>query len=216
MPAMSPRSQLPIFVLIAVFGLLIVGDACRAHKLVLFASAEGRKITGWAYFAGGGKLKDITIKVLGPGGEHLGQTTTDAEGSFEFVAEKRCDHTFVLETDAGHRAEYTVKAEELPADLPSPTPDPQKSGGGQDERAQNSREPRELDGEAAAKSAETVSDTKLREAVESAVARQMRPLRRELQACRKTVRFHDIVGGIGYIVGIAGILFYLKSRRRSA
>jgi nickel transport protein len=39
-------------------------------------------------------------------------------------------------------------------------------------------------------------------------------LRREFQDFRQEVRWHDVLGGIGYIVGVAGIAFYFLGVRR--
>lgn len=50
--------------------------------------------------------------------------------------------------------------------------------------------------------------------VEGAVAQKLRPLQREIAELRDEVRLHDILGGIGYIVGIAGIAFYFLGVRR--
>ena len=195
-----------------VLAFFAVCGVCRAHKLVLFASTEGAEISGWAYFAGGGKLKGETIAVLGPGEKKLGEVTTNGEGAFTFTAEHRCDHTFVAETGAGHRTEYTVKASDLPANLP---PLSSHSGDADAEEARSeaeSQQTRVAAPDVAPKGTGSLSESELQEAVASAVARQIRPLRRELQAYREQVRFRDIVGGIGYILGITGILFYLKSR----
>ena len=44
--------------------------------------------------------------------------------------------------------------------------------------------------------------------VERAVSKRVRPLERELKDLKNEIRFHDILGGIGYIVGAMGIAFY--------
>jgi nickel transport protein len=49
--------------------------------------------------------------------------------------------------------------------------------------------------------------------VEQAVARQIRPLREALQAHEEQVRMRDILGGIGYIIGLAGLALWWSSRR---
>jgi len=50
--------------------------------------------------------------------------------------------------------------------------------------------------------------------VEKAVAKKVRPLERELRAFKEEIRFHDIIGGIGYIVGVMGLAFYFLGIRR--
>jgi nickel transport protein len=50
-------------------------------------------------------------------------------------------------------------------------------------------------------------------AIERAVARQVRPLREELLATRDALRLQDILGGIGYIFGLAGLALWWRSRQ---
>jgi nickel transport protein len=52
-------------------------------------------------------------------------------------------------------------------------------------------------------------------ALEAAIARQIRPLREQLDAYESRVRLHDIMGGIGSIFGLFGCWAWLQSRRRS-
>jgi nickel transport protein len=49
--------------------------------------------------------------------------------------------------------------------------------------------------------------------VERAVARQIRPLREALEAERSRARLHDILGGLGYIAGLAGLALWWRSRK---
>ena len=55
-----------------------------------------------------------------------------------------------------------------------------------------------------------------RQAIAQAVRDEMRPLRREIAAYREHNDFQTILGGIGYIVGLFGLGFYLAARRRLA
>lgn len=50
---------------------------------------------------------------------------------------------------------------------------------------------------------------------EAALARQVGPLRMEIAQLRERVWIRDVLGGIGYILGLAGIAAALLSRRRS-
>jgi nickel transport protein len=48
--------------------------------------------------------------------------------------------------------------------------------------------------------------------VEQAVARQVRPLREQLIAHQDRIRLQDLLGGIGYILGLAGLALWWRSR----
>lgn len=97
---------------------LLCHAAAFAHNMRVFADVTGRTITGNAYMSGGGNPRNAQVIVLGPDGKQLGRTTTDEKGNFRFDATVRCDHTFVIDSGDGHRAECTVRAEELPKSLP--------------------------------------------------------------------------------------------------
>ena len=51
--------------------------------------------------------------------------------------------------------------------------------------------------------------------IEDAVSRQLRPLREQLDQLENTIRLRDILGGIGYVVGVLGLLALIKSRNRA-
>ena len=54
----------------------------------------------------------------------------------------------------------------------------------------------------------------LQRLIETAVSQRIRPLQREIADLKEEIRFHDILGGIGYIVGTAGIVFYFLGVRK--
>jgi nickel transport protein len=174
----------------------------RAHKLKVFATAEGRNIRGYAYFPGGGRAANVPVEVLGPEGRKLGEIKTDQQGRFAYKAEARCDHRFVVNTGAGHRASYTVGAHELPVDLPAvgkATPDDSAPQDVPVEEPAGSPPP-------------AIEHEDLTNTIERAVSRQLRPLREDLETYHSRARLHEIIGGIGYIVGIMGLVFFLKGR----
>lgn len=51
-------------------------------------------------------------------------------------------------------------------------------------------------------------------ALEQALARQIRPLREQIDAYEEKIRLHDILGGLGVIAGLAGVAFGLSERRK--
>ncbi|MBR9973152.1 hypothetical protein [Magnetospirillum sulfuroxidans] len=50
--------------------------------------------------------------------------------------------------------------------------------------------------------------------LELALARQLRPLREQIDALESRARLSDIIGGIGFIFGIFGCFAWLSARRR--
>ena len=54
----------------------------------------------------------------------------------------------------------------------------------------------------------TITKEELREIVEESVAMRIRPLQREIQSLKEETKIHDIMGGIGVIMGLGGLIFY--------
>lgn len=180
--------------------LLLVSAETLAHKLQVFAFADGARIEGSAYLAGGGAATGARISILDPAGKVLAEPVPDGEGNFSYQAQAPADHLVVAETGEGHRAQWRVSAAELAAAFPgtavptgAPAPGP---------------------GPAAAQARATVgTDEALLALIEQAVGRQIGPLRRELMAAQERARLRDILGGIGYILGVAGLAVWWRSRR---
>ncbi len=156
-----------------------------AHDLHIFALVEGGRVTGEANYIGGGPLKDAPVEVHGAGGTLVHETTTDDRGAFTFPAKGDSDLTITVETDDGHHGHFTIPANQLPGSAPAAQP-------------------------AVAKH----DSADLRTVVAEAVAKQVNPLRAELDALRNQTRLRDILGGVGYIFGVAGVVALIKARRR--
>ena len=173
----------------------------EAHQLKLFAAAEGERIEGSVYFAGGGAAGGAAVTVRGPDGRLLAELVADGEGHFAFAAGQRVDHRLSAATGEGHSAEWTVSAAELPAGLA-------QAAGGRPAAGPTPADP------PAGRDAVVLPDAAALESmIERAVARQVRPLREELLAAQGRARVSDVLGGIGYIVGIAGLALWWRARR---
>ncbi len=197
---------------LAIVIFLIFGASfCFAHSIKVFATTEGETITGYAYSRGGERIRNQSIFIKNTAGNLLGETRTDENGEFRFTATSRCDHVIVLELADGHRASFTVTADELPDKLPS-----------EDEATENSPSPESPAEKAIATHEDLpltdqgISLEDIKKIVEKSVSQQIRPLREQLEEYEATVRWHDTLGGIGYILGIMGVVFYFLSARKKA
>jgi nickel transport protein len=184
--------------IVAAFGVALCAGTAHAHKLKIFAMGDGKTISGYAYFPGGGRAEGLTVTALAPDGSTAGQAVTNSEGEFTIPVEARSDYKLVGQTDDGHRAEFVVEAAELSEDLPE--------GG-----ARRAEQPKATAPEPATPTAGT---DEVRRLVEQAVGEQVRPLREQLESYEEKIRFRDVVGGIGYIIGLAGVAFYFLGVRR--
>ena len=175
--------------------LLLMAAPAQAHRLKVFATAEGAVIVGTVYFSGGDKAMAVAGVVTGPDGTVAERIITDRDGIFRFTARSRMDHTITMDAGDGHMATTVIAAAELPPSLP------QGQAGGAAPPPPTARQA----------AAEAITP----EAVETAVARQIGPLRRQLDAYEDQVRLHDILGGIGIIFGLFGTAAWLSVRRRA-
>ena len=195
-----PRSvimALPLFC-------FLVGPAA-AHRLKLFATVDGATISGYGFFIGGGRPEGVEIDVKDGSGAVVHHGRTDDQGAFTWVAPKAGDYTVVMNTGDGHFAETTIAADRFAgAAIPSPPSENASTAA----PAVTGRKPAcvVLEPEELARYAEP--------AVDRAVARQLKPLIEAQTAAEGRIRFNDVMGGVGMIVGLAGTAAWAASRRR--
>ena len=173
--------------------LVLAASPALAHKLKVFAAAEGATIVGTAYFAGGGKAQNSTGRLMAADGTVLTEFRTDAGGGFRLDVASRQDYRVAVDSGDGHVAEARVAASELPLSLPM---------------GEGSSTP-----SAPAPVAAPTPVTAGTDAIEMAVARQILPLRQQIDALEERTRFSDIMAGIGTIFGVFGIFAWIAARR---
>lgn len=174
-----------------------------AHKVIAGVFASGSAIEGEIGFSNGDMAADQEVIVTGPDGAELGRAVTDADGFFVYTPTAPVAHTFFADLGAGHVAEVSMSAEDVTKIMgvaADPTP----------------VEPVRADAAAAGGVTVSALTDAERQAIAEAVRDEMRPLRREIAAYREHNDFQTILGGIGYIVGLFGLGFYLAARRKLA
>jgi nickel transport protein len=180
--------------------LLALPVTAHAHRIGVFASVSDGRISGEVYFPSGGAAAGVKVVARAPDGRVLGEAVSDADGRWQMPVRFRCDHELAADAGEGHRATYLVPASDLPANLPA-----LPGAGGP--AAPPPAAPPEL---------EAAASPDIEAAVERAVARQVEPLRRDLARYQDSVRVHDVLGGIGYVLGLMGLAFYFLGARRRA
>ena len=136
-----------------------------------------------------------------PAGETIGRTKTDRQGEFSLEAKYRCDHRLLVDAGEGHGVAYTVKVAELSKTLP-PRGDAPGSAG--------RKAPHAVGVPVADDTSAATLDGRRLEAIHA----QLVELRKQLNQYGQSFRLRDILGGIGYIAGIAGVAFYLLGMRK--
>lgn len=176
----------------AVVAVVLLGSVpAHAHKVIASVFASGDVIEGEIGFSNGDMAVDALVEVFDADGNKLGEVRTDADGFFTYAPTARVEHVFKANLGAGHVAEFRMAADGLPAIASTASADPAPAGTGGLTDAQ-------------------------RDLVAEAVRREIKPLRREIAAYKERNDFQSILGGIGYILGLFGLGFYLAARRRAS
>ena len=195
--------------LLSFFFCLLVTPAL-AHKVRIFAYGEGNTIVGETAFSGGRAPKDSEIIVQdASGGRTLFTCRTDDNGDFRFpipeeARQDRLDLRIIINVGEGHRGEWLLAADEYLDDEQ------------QDETVATSAPDKIAEVARAGNPTRTISADQelIRRVVEQAMDKKLGPIKHMLvQSLDQGPRFQDILGGIGYLIGMAGIIAYFKSKK---
>ncbi len=207
------RPRFFLFHALLACALLTISANAFAHKVNMFAFVEGDQVFVEGYFSDGKRAQNSTVIVYDENGKELLQGQTTHEGSFSFRVPKAKELLVTLNAGMGHKAEYLLSKEELAGVFPGETEagdtlatkDEGQAAQPADSMASNtgSGEPAESGGVG------RVNELAIRRAVGQAIL----PLMRSVSALEERSSFSDIIGGIGFIVGIGGLFFYYKARK---
>lgn len=207
--------------------LMLFSLPALAHKLNVFATAEGPLLRGYAYFSGNSRAVEAHLTITIADGEVVFEGKTAADGSFHYQARHPQDHIIAIDSGDGHVARFTVPADELPLSfaengspsapsLPLPPAPPATAPPEAAEPASGAVPATDV------ASPPSFQENSLPEAVwdarmERAIARQIRPLREQIEAYQEKIWWHDVLGGLGYIIGLSSLaLAVARQRSRTA
>lgn len=193
--------------------LALLPCTASAHKISVFAYGEGDMIMGEASFHGGKGARNVEISVTDKAtGSVITATHTNDNGQFSIpisdsMREKQADLLIVANAGEGHRNEWLLSAADY-------LPESSTSESRQEEPEPKPPTPPES---TALKAPPQIDEALLRKIVAEEVGQQIGPLKRMLtrQAEHKP-SLQDIIGGIGYILGLAGLAALMKSRKEKA
>jgi nickel transport protein len=192
--------------------------AAWAHKVSVFAYVQGDAIVVEGFFGGKSKAMDCGVEVFDQQGVKLKEGKTDSNGIFSFPIADMGGASgpirFVLTAGMGHLADYSLSA----ADLPSGT------------KTTDAADPGPAAVKDAAEKISVVKETQpqdtaaIKKLVEEAVKIQLEPVvamlgsqqKLLLEQKDKSPSITEIIGGIGWIFGIAGVWAYFAGRRQMA
>jgi nickel transport protein len=202
-----------IIVVFLLGAFLATGNA-MAHRVNVFAWAEGDTVHVESKFSGGKKIAGAKIIVTDAGGVEVLTGQTDDQGQFSFKRPQPAELKIILEAGMGHRAQWTLPVDDGHADHPADKSRPEKA---------NPRGSLENpDGQIYHRNSETPtavyagpSRAEIEAIVEKALDKKMKPVLEMLAESRHTEPgIGDILGGIGYIIGLVGTAAYFHSRKK--
>lgn len=165
--------------------LLIAGMQVSSHNVLTMIYAVGLEIEGQVGFSNGTVAPAGTLVEVFEGDERLLPVAIREDGVFSYRAERVSDYRFVVNLGDGHVGELFISADDLSDD---------NGRKGLLDQAQP-----EIHPDASS--------------LEKMLARQILPLRKDIQALEARQRLVDIIAGIGFIVGIFGLMAWLQSRK---
>jgi len=185
--------------------LLLSSLVVHAHNVVGGVYVNGLDIEGEAGFSNGTMANAGTkVKITDQSGTPLGEVETDDQGFFIFTAKKKITHLFEINMGAGHILKMQLPADELPDDL--------DSGAAITNTNSSTNKSLTLVSNVAKGENSQINTLSL----EKAIAKQIIPLRKEIQALKEKSGLRDIIGGIGYIFGLLGLVALIRERRLKA
>lgn len=117
----NPGTVSSFFLFFAICAIMfaIGAEECLAHKINVFAVVEKDSLMVEGYFPGKVKAQNSSVEVYDSSGAKVAQGKTDTKGickiSLADLKPIKGDLKVVINTGDGHRAEYVVKAAEIPS-----------------------------------------------------------------------------------------------------
>ncbi|MEK6202358.1 MAG: hypothetical protein N2A40_08075 [Desulfobulbaceae bacterium] len=185
-------------------GLWIFPALSHAHNIRVFAWVAGDTVTVESGFSGGRPLIQGTVEVQNAdNGTSLLQGKTNERGGFTFSLTKtgqgkNIPLRIIVSSDEGHRNEWLLAAE---ADQAATEQDATDS-------AETAPAPEIL-------LSKENSDEQLTRILDQLLDEKLKPIQRSLaQTEEQSPKLTDILGAIGYLIGLAGIIAWIKRRKR--
>lgn len=201
--------------------LILLPAVALAHRVNIFAWTEGDQVVVECAFNGSSKVNGGRIAVYDAAdGKELLQGLTDAQGQFRFAvpeAARSAGHGLRIQINAGegHQNQWLMEASEFnaaptateaaaPATAAASLP---AASGGADAASSSGQSAGAMGGPYA-----TPAD--VRRIVNAALDAKLAPLKRDLAAQRSAgPSLTEIIGGIGWLLGLAGMALYFRGRR---
>ncbi|MEZ0575625.1 hypothetical protein [Halodesulfovibrio aestuarii] len=198
----------------------VLTTSAFAHRVNIFAWAEGTTIHTESFFSSGNKAQNCAVTATDKKtGKTVAKGTTDTNGEWSFTlsadAIKAKDPIIIaLDAGQGHAGAWTLEAEDYTDAAPVSAPVAE---------SQSSEVVKaEAPAQKATNNAATVTLTKseLDTLIRNAVRQELIPVKAKIgklsaEVLQPTASMKDIFGGIGYILGLLGLAAFMHYRKKA-
>ncbi len=214
------RTALVVLMWTLGLGISLFNGEAQAHKVNVFAYVEGDTIIVEGYFSGSAKAQDSKVEVFDADGKKIHEGTTDKKGIYSFKLSDlppfRGGLKIVLEAGMGHMAEYVLSASDLPATVTKESPPAEKP---REDKSEDSATGAPV---ASSGAGAVVDQAALTAALEKVLDQKLGPLVKMLGRQERLLleerhggpRLTEIIGGIGWIMGLVGLAAFFWGRKR--
>lgn len=176
-------------------------ETALAHKATVFAWVEGDTVFTESKLSGGKRVVKGVIRVYDANKQLLLEGRTDDQGEFSFKVPETAPVLVELNAGMGHMARWTLNSEDLGKEAVF-TEDSLK-----DEPKDNMPSP-EL------KAVPPVPPEELEALIEKVMDEKLKPIKKMLaERHPENPSLTEILGGIGYIIGLVGMAAYFRYRK---
>lgn len=194
--------------------LLFLPVSVSAHNVTVFAWVDGDTIHTQSKFSGGKRVKNAPIRVYDVKDVLILEGKTDEKGLFSFKIPQKTALKIVLEASMGHLAVWKLRAEELGQAESKTVASPNGMEAPLETDSGTAGIQKDVDVSGAAKTSLGRQD--IEEIINASLDKKLRPITEMLaDAVNREPGFTEIMGGIGYILGLVGIALYFANRKKT-
>ena len=191
---------------------LLFCPAAYAHKASIFAWVQGDTVHTQSKMMGGKRPKQALVEVFDENQTLLLQGRTDAQGQFSFRAPQKSYLKIVLNAGAGHRAVWSL----TPHDFTNTVSESGHVHTREDIISAKPSQTSHSNSNNAGVPQNLVTREEIAALIASSLDKKLAPVMAKLAAMdQKRIEPADIIGGLGYILGLVGLAAYMHYRRKS-
>lgn len=185
------------FICIVILCIFFMASDCFAHKITVFGYVDQGLVKTESMFSGGRVAQNCTLSITGDAGPIL-IGKTDEKGLLDFpISGQKDGFDLVVVCGDGHRGSWRIEANEF-----LEVPELVKVSSEQEQAV------------SVPTSVTTPENTDLRQMIREELSAELGPIKRQLAMLKQDkVSIADIMGGLGYFLGLAGLASYMRYRR---